>query len=836
MQPDSAIYPTVDWPSLRIWADPGTGEQVYYVPLLDHATPVSGSSVQASATFTLTGSVTAGDLIELEWAEEHYNYTVSANDTLESAAGALAGIINAFSTSVSAASNGVAITLTILSGPASYAGANGNWLGAYGTVSGSGSTEVWQPAAQQFSGGQSPTTWGYSLDFSSLCDVNQRPIPTNRIRKMRWTYAADLQAGIYHASEFSVVVTNWTVSGSNLSYSVAGPGSRRIEDTASSLSYTGTWITSQGNFSGGYIHFTTTPQSRCTCQFSAEHAFDLYLGTRMASDCGQLSYVLDGGIATPVNLLLGGEDVLVRVPIGTIQGGTHTLQLEHTGAIGTYVYFDFIELAVPTQQLPSFASYPKITLATDWDTEHSIALAPERTAWLMDTLGFGGRANHYTGALWFFELVRVGHAYATATITFGGTPDANKTTTISIGLAGSEQHPGIISHVHLSGDTTSSIAQAFALRLNSGYTSVWGSASGSTLTVQARAMGTDGNNVTIGVSTNSTTMTLTASGNQLTGGIDGITGGVNDTGDYCGWRTDLTAVPRINRACRDWTTSFFKALKGYGIEATAAFSMELQFGDPSIAAGIAQRYPSASAAILNTPALQTNFSPTSLSFWQQVYADMAQLMVNAGQAAYLQFGEVQWWYFASDGSGLPFYDAWTQSQFASQFDRRMAVITANTVDPAAYPDEAQFLAGLVGAFTQSIQQFVLERQPGTRFEVLYPPDTNDYAFDEVVNLPRASWTAGTLSCFKTENFTYTGSRNIPAIESSIDLPKEMGFPPAQASHLAGISDPSTPWQKETALALNAGVESVVLFALDQYCLIGYGSPLSSQQPRSFMIR
>ncbi len=49
-----------------------------------------------------------------------------------------------------------------------------------------------------------------------------------------------------------------------------------------------------------------------------------------------------------------------------------------------------------------------MTLATDWDTEHSLALAPERTAWMIESLGFAGRQNHYVGALWFYELVEPG--------------------------------------------------------------------------------------------------------------------------------------------------------------------------------------------------------------------------------------------------------------------------------------------------------------------------------------------------------------------------------------------------------------------------------------------
>jgi len=72
-------------------------------------------------------------------------------------------------------------------------------------------------------------------------------------------------------------------------------------------------------------------------------------------------------------------------------------------------------------------------------------------------------------------------------------------------------------------------------------------------------------------------------------------------------------------------------------------------------------------------------------------------------------------------------------------------------------------------------------------------------------------------------------------ERSIDLPMGLGFPANQASHLAGISDPTTPWQKEAAEAVEADVESVVLFALDQYCLIGYSSPSPIPAARSFML-
>jgi hypothetical protein len=110
--------------------------------------------------------------------------------------------------------------------------------------------------------------------------------------------------------------------------------------------------------------------------------------------------------------------------------------------------------------------------------------------------------------------------------------------------------------------------------------------------------------------------------------------------------------------------------------------------------------------------------------------------------------------------------------------------------------------------------------------VLYPPDVNDTPLNRIINFPAADWTPSALACLKTENFTYTGDRNLDKARTSIELPMLNGFPPAQSSHLVGIGDYTSPWAKELRLALGEGVESVVLFALDQFCLAGYDLPLS----------
>jgi hypothetical protein len=802
---DSALYPTVDWPYLRLWAEGSDGvERFYQVSLKRYATAVAGEYVGATAEFELGGSITAGDYVELAWEAEHYNYQVGSGDTLASAASALAQVITQNSTTVSASADGAQITLTY----ASAAGANANRIGVYGTVHGAG-TEAWTPAAVLLAGGESPTRWRIDLDFGNLRDKAEALVPTTRVRKMRWTWSADLQPSGFERSEFQVVVSNWSVTGSGRAYQVAGPGSRRIEDDDESVSYTGSWSESRGNFSGGSIRETVGAASlRCVYRQGTAHR--LYLGTRRAPTAGAVAVKVDGA-ARQFNLALAGEDVLVRLPLGEYGAGEHTVEAAHA-ADGSRFYFDFLEVAIPSGTLPSFEEMPDTTAATDWDTDHSIAIAPERTAWLMRTLGFKGRANHYVGALWFYELDRPGHEYAAATVQFSGTPEWSVYTRIRLG-------PTVIEHLNLIGDTAASVAKSFEFLINQGATGVWAEADGASLTITSRAMGTGGNGVTVTVETNSEV--FTASGDTvLAGGVDGA------------WRTDLAATPRVNRAARDWARSFYVALKNYDIEVTAAFSLELQHGDDSAEAGIAQRYPDGSAAWLNTPALQTNFSPASTDYWKQVYADMAAVMAEAGVRPYLQFGEVQWWYFPNS-AGMPFYDAYTTSTFETRYGRTMRIIASPQAAPAGYAEEMVFLPSLIGDFTDAVMAHVRTTHPQAVFEVLYPPDVNDAPITRIVNLPSSAWTAAKLECFKTENFTFTGDRDLDKAGESIRLPLTLGFPRHRSSHLVGIWEYTTPWKREHRAAQGEGLESVVLFALDQFCLIGYGLPLERGGRRAY---
>ena len=637
---------------------------------------------------------------------------------------------------------------------------------------------------------------------------------------MRWTYSAELQAGAFQRSNFAVEVTNWTVTGSNRSYSVAGPGSRRIEDDSTSIQYTGAWTTGEGNFSGGSIRSTTSPTSSVSCQYHCPQPHALYLGTRLTFSAPSINLTVDGQPFVE-NLNRPGEDILVRISLGQFAAGTHTVSCVHAGSSGAAFYFDFFEIAIPTSTLPTIPAALRVTLATDWDTDHSIAIAPERTAWMIYSLGFHGRVNHYVGALWFYELARPGQVYASGTIDFTGTPEFSNVTQVTIGRLGEPPSSNaVLSHVNLMGDTAATIAKAFELELNRGYTAVRAESAGNRLTIYARAMGSDGNNVTIDASPTSGDFYGQPSGATLAGGVDGE------------WRTDLTSDPRLNRAVADWSRSFFAALNAYGLDVAAAFSMELQHGDPSLAAGIAQRYPNGNAVLLNTPALQTNFSPTSAAFWKKIYEEMAALLSQAGHVPYLQFGEVQWWYFPSDGSGMPFYDVFNKDTFRALYGRDISVITTNTVNPALYPEESSFLPQQIGNFTDLVMAHVRQTHPACRFEVLYPVDVNDTPLNQVINYPTAAWTPATLDCIKTESFTYTLSRNLDLARTTVLHGDTRGFPRTKRSFLVGISDSATAWLKEIDMAQAEALESMVLFALDQFCLIGYAVPLATGLRRS----
>jgi hypothetical protein len=384
-----------------------------------------------------------------------------------------------------------------------------------------------------------------------------------------------------------------------------------------------------------------------------------------------------------------------------------------------------------------------------------------------------------------------------------------------------------LQHLNLVADTPETIAKAYELELNRGYTGIRAEASGNVLTIYSRTMGVDGNHWTVVGTPSAGVFQVEVQGSAANfgGGADGE------------WRTDLTALPRINRACRDWSRSFLEAMLGYGIQVCSAFSTELQHGDTDESVGIAQRYPDNSPVLLNTPAIQCNFSPVAVAYWRDVFRGMADIHVEAGMLPYLQFGEVQWWYFpkriGNVDVGMTFYDTYTREQFQLAHGRPMAVILNDHVNPGLHPEEVQFVQDLLGRYTEQLMEYVRLTHPNAKFEVLYPTDVNEGQLNQVINYPVNYWTAANLDNLKTENFIYTGDRRLEdAMRRSCDFGEAFGFLPSQRSHLVGVMDPYTAWLKEVRYAEGKNQDSVVLWALDQFCLIGFPLPLDRGGVRS----
>ena len=152
--------------------------------------------------------------------------------------------------------------------------------------------------------------------------------------------------------------------------------------------------------------------------------------------------------------------------------------------------------------------------------------------------------------------------------------------------------------------------------------------------------------------------------------------------------------------------------------------------------------------------------------------------------------EIKVTYFSNDGlgtnySGMPFYDAWNLATFAALYGHAMATITVNTVDPASYPDEAAYLPTVIGNFTSSIMSFVRGTQAGCRFEVLYPTDVNQTAFNRKINFPAAGVDAcGT--CLFEDGGVRVHVRPESGLElGTLDFGDALGFAAAQRSHLVG---------------------------------------------------
>jgi hypothetical protein len=526
---------------------------------------------------------------------------------------------------------------------AEYGGDDGNGLTVYFVVRPGNINLAVDKSVLPLTGGNSDNvTWNIQLDFTSL--------GFDKLRQAWFTFAPKLPSTTYYAdTEWTATFANWQVTDPNKvgTLKIAGTGSVRVGNADMSSTYTGSgWaVQPADNYWRGFSRVTSAPGSIVSISYTCAVTHDLYLGTSLYTDRGQVSVSLDGDTATTFDCYLdvgqgGSELVTRRLLKSSVAAGSHVVTitlLDTTSAPdgGTNFIFDYIEAAVPTTEIPdALVTYSNVSPALDYDTDATYKMSPQRILWHLQKLGFRGQLNEYLGVFWWNQRERFGAVFHSYVVTLGGTISDGDSVALNIG--GFIMQKSIISW-----DTLDTIAAHFVYYINSASVATYAAVTGpGQFTVYPRTPNWD---------VESVTMTPSAAA-KLT--VD--TAGDLDQGNAGIWQVDPTAANPLNFAIRQWHSDMFSAVKAAGMLITTSFSMELVYppDDGTVANAWQARFADGTAVTTDTGfasllSSQCAFIPNMTAFQQSVFTEMAGLQAAAGLTPWLQFGEFLWWFFSS---------------------------------------------------------------------------------------------------------------------------------------------------------------------------------------------
>jgi hypothetical protein len=562
-------------------------------------------------------------------------------------------------------------------------------------------------------------------------------------------------------------------------------------------------------------------------------AHSIYLGTRLDTNCGIVNVSIDGG--TPLAVDCYGSGMQVRVKIADVAAGQHSVAVTFPGTKnsasgGWYFYFDFLECAVLSDVPDAPETRTDVGVATDYDTDNTYKLPPQRVLWNIQKLGLVGEVDHYMGVFWWPVRKALEPASTwsqTTAVTFAGTPAFGDTTSLLMGSAE-------IDHVNLDGDTAETVALALAQLVNQGSAVFWAETSGAVLTLHGRASSAS-YYVAIAVDTHDS---------GFTAGVATSNGTPPPISAAWYWGVDETATSPINAAVAAWHADYFGELAAAGIGAVVSFSQELvNPPDNPPAAVWVQRFHDGSPAVTATgfgPLLssQCAFGSAVQAYMASAYSQAAALMAAAGLAVRLQFGEALWWYQAGGSPpSMAFYDAATETAFGGTLH---TFLTPNDSPAADAYADANFLRARLESYVDAVRAAVLTACPTALFELLWPLDVNDPSAAQLmryVNLPTA-WATRTGSGFDTflvEGFQYNGvDRNIDRAKACAAYPfTTLTWDKAHCRYLMGWYSAGWAWQREYAAVQRLQLPMVKTWAYDHLCLLGWPLPLPTAEEMSW---
>jgi hypothetical protein len=795
------------------------GNEIFITLKATVAGPIAVSSSDGSAADTLTQTTAASILQSIAQQINAVNWP--ANSTL------------ALTATVSGSN------LIIAAGP----GADGNMVGFYQTDNTDGSRLYFTASNWNLSGGSSDNvSWHVHIDFTAL--------GWNDVDKVWWTIAPALpNSQAYQATEWEMLVTNWTVidSGGKRPLKVAGPGSVRIEEDSTWVSTSGYWEQAPGNdpvngafafWSQGRAIRAAAAGASVTIQTHCQSTHNMYVGTRLDTSCGIVSATLDGGAPVTLDCYYptATTSQTRRLLFSGVAAGQHSVTITLTGnknasSQGWYFYFDFLECAVLSDVPDPATTTTSVVVSTDYDTDNTYKLSPERLVWNIQKLGLLGEIDHYCGVFWWKQAAAQNPSYPTCTVTFSG--NWNDQDVIWLHIGGS----AIGKTVFGGQDNSNTIARHFANFINAIFDGVWASVSGSVLTITSHSFSAVWQfHVYTQLPASNTGSGQAAVTGDLQGGTYGAT-----------WVIDPTQTPVFNRAFRDWNTDFFALLKANNMSAVCSFSQELVNPPDNPPTSVwVQRFPDGTAVQTATGfgtlnSSQVAFSSGPQAYMGQAHAAMAGLMLAAGLMPKVQFGEILWWFLANS-SGMAFYDADTQAAAQWTLGRALATFRTPNDDPSVngYAD-ANFLRTRLYNYVAAIQSYVLSQCPSAIFELLWPMDVNDpdsCRLLRYINLP-PQWTTRAGSGFDTfliEGYQYPGiNHNLDQATRCAQYPwKELAWDQAHCRYLMGLYYSTWPWLREFVNINRLGLPAIKIWAYDHLCLFGWPVPLPTTDDRSFI--
>lgn len=691
----------------------------------------------------------------------------------------------------------------------------------------------------QLSGGDSQVTWRVTVDFSAEGITS--------LQRIWMTFGALLaDSAEYTGGEFRALFSNWNVTGpaATRALPVAAPGSVRIEEHSSWVKYTGFWEAAPeatGFFSEGRARRAAQVDATATVETHCSQTHDIYIGTRKDFNCGIVEVTVDGDTGSAVQLDLfesaGDAQVVRRKAFSGLTPGSHSVEIRLTGtknalSQGFFYYFDFLECAVPGDVPDPVTPTTAVAVATDWDTDHTYKLTPQRLLWAITNLGLVGSINHYCGVFWWNQRRRVaaGNPFPTVVVTFGGSWSAGETIFLDIGgiSMGKTVFPA---------DTLDSIALHFVYAINALFVGVWASASGAELTVTLRS---PKYSFTFSHSATTAAGTVTDDGGQLSGG---------DVGE---WFVDENASPVLNRGFRDWHVDFFSEAAAAGIEVVSTLSHELVKPPDNPPTDVwVMRFPDGRPVETDTgfgglKSSHCSCSPVFTNYIALAYREIATLMENAGLVAWVQRGEVLWWFFSNynaatnPAGGMSYYDDDTVAAFQAQEGRPLHLFRTPADDPTVNGSvDADFLAARLRSHFDDLRTQLAATHPNAKWELLWPLDVNEPESQPLnfhVNLP-PEWrqkSGSGFDRFLAEGFQFGRlRRDANDIRRLARYPfTELSWPRADCGYLMGIFDPGWPFEIDFTMGQESGTPVVKIWAWDHVCLFGRMVPLPRARRRS----